>query len=105
MSAKRYLLTCQNCGANRQVGIVKGMTGQIIDWLDNNPDPQKVKIISGRFRFDDEWGWQCICGNDDLWTEQEKSHVENLTNPEPKEITDIMNDLKPQKPKFRMVNV
>lgn len=78
------------------------MYQEVIDWLDNLPDPQVVKIISGRKRLDDQFGWQCICGQNDLMTEQELEHIENKAAPKPKEIAGIMNNLKPQKSKFIM---
>lgn len=102
---QKYNITCHDCGATRQVGIIDGHMGQIVDWLDNNPDPQIVKIVSARKRFDDQWGWQCICGNDDMWTEQESKFVSNKSNPKPTEIADIMNSLTPVESKFRMVAV
>lgn len=105
MESKRYLITCKECGAKRQIGLVPGHADEIIDWLDNNPDAQATRIISGRKRLDGQWGWQCICGNDDLLTKQEKQGIKNASAPKPKELADIMNDLKVQPNKFEMVGV
>lgn len=101
---KLYLITCKKCQSCRKVGIVKGMN-EMIDWLDNNPDPSVVKIISGRKRFDGEWGWECICGNNDMWTAQESKFVKNKVSPEPQEIADVMKNLKPVPSMFEMVGV
>lgn len=103
---KRFRITCLDCGNSRLIAILKGAAGNdVIDWLDNNPNPTVAKIVSGRKRFDDQWGWECICGTNDLWTEQEKKAVSNLQSPEPKEIADVVNNLKVSKPKFEMVGV
>lgn len=102
---KRYNIICKQCKAVRQVGIVKGAYQDIVDWLDNNPDPQLVKIVSARKRFDGQFGWECICGNNDMWTAQESRFVKNKANPKPKEIAQVMNELKPVVNKFRMVAV
>lgn len=103
MRSKLYNIICKNCHAERQVGIDNDT--ELLDWLGDNPNPNQVKIISARKRFDGLWGWQCICGNDDLWTSQEIKSVSDLTNPKPKEITEIIKDLKVQKPKFEMVAI
>lgn len=101
---KRYNIICNECKAVRQIAIAKGVN-EVVDWLDNNPNPQLVKIISARKRFDDQWGFECICGNNDLWTEQEKKSVKDLVAPQPREIADIVRNLSPVKPKFQMVGV
>lgn len=101
----RYKITCKECRATREVGIIKGLVNDVIDWLDNNPDPQVVKIISGRKRLDNNFGWECICGNNDLLTQQEIDTIKNKSAPEPKEIAQIIKDLKPAKSRFEMVVV
>lgn len=102
---KRYNVICKKCKSVRSVGIVKGAMSEIVDWLDNNPDPQVVKIVSARKRFDGEWGWQCVCGNDDMWTAQESKFIRNKVTPDPQQISDVIKNLKPVVPKFRMVEV
>jgi len=98
----KYKVTCLECKAARDVAIVKSQNGYLIDWLDNNPNPLFTKIISGRHRMDGNWGWQCICGNDDLMTEQEKSHIEDWADPKPHDIERITANLKVEEPKFKM---
>lgn len=98
----KYNIKCINCGAERTVGIIEGHTGQQIDWLDNNPSPEVVKIVSGRKRLDDNWGWQCICGNDDILTDQEKEISTDKQNPSPKDLATVIKNLIEQKPKFEM---
>lgn len=102
---KRYKVICGSCRSVRQVGIIKGAMGEIIDWLDNLPDPQVVKIISGRKRMDNNFGWECVCGNNDLLTQQEIASIKNKSAPKPQELNQIMKNLKPQEPKFKMVAI
>lgn len=99
----RYLITCTECGASREVGITKGVMGDLIDWLDNRPDGEQ--IVSGRPRLDGEFGWQCLCGNNDLMTSQEKQFIGKNTDPEPSTIKKIMDDIKTEVPKFKMERV
>lgn len=99
---KKYRITCKDCGASRNIAIVQGNASELIDWLDDNPNAEKVKIISGRKRLDDNWGWQCICGNNDLVTKQEKKQIKNLQDPAPLDITEVAKNLIPQKPRFEM---
>lgn len=95
---KKYQIICENCKATRSVGILEST----IDWLDNLPDPQMVKIISGRHRIDSQWGWQCVCGNNDLLTDQEIKNISNPSNPKPQELSTIAKNLIPQTPRFKM---
>lgn len=98
----KYRIKCDNCQAERVVGVIKSFSGDIIDWLDNHPDPQEVRIISGRPRLDGNFGWQCVCGNDDLLCEQEKKHIENLQTPSRDDLVKLREIIKPEKPKFHM---
>lgn len=74
------------------------MEDRLIDWQKSTSE----HIISGRRRLDGQWGWQCSCNANDLLTEQEQNQISNKQNPDPKEIADIVKDLKPDKPKFVM---
>lgn len=100
-----YKVTCKNCKAQREIKIIKSDSREIIDWLDNNPDPNEVKIISGRKRFDNAWGWQCICGNDDISTKQERQYIRNPRSPHPQDVAELVKNLKIQKPKFVMETI
>lgn len=78
------------------------MDGEKVDWIEsaatlNHP------IVSARKRIDNQWGFQCVCGNNDLMTHQEISTYSNPTaQPSSKELTDIVKDLKPDTPRFKM---
>lgn len=93
MQPKTYRVTCKKCKNSEELIID---TSNTIYW-------KPVKhIISGRFRLDMNWGWQCICGNDDLITQQEKREIRNLQSPNPSDITKVLKALVPDKPKFKM---
>lgn len=93
MSKKAYKVVCNVCGGSSGIKITDM---DQIEWVNTD------KVISGRKRLDQQWGWQCYCGNNDLETDQERKYIKDLTSPEPQEITDIVNNLKVQKPKFVM---
>lgn len=98
---KSYTITCKKCKAERKIRLFRTASGEIIDWLDNNPNPQVVKIISGRKRLDGLYGWECICGNNDILTDQEKRHL-NPQTPDPKGIEQVTKNIRVQTPKFEM---
>lgn len=99
---KSYTVTCKQCGASRNIRLFQSSQGEIIDWLDNNPDPQVVKIISGRKRLDGLWGWECVCGNNDILTSQEKTMLTNPASPDPKSVVEITKNTQVQAPMFAM---
>lgn len=97
-----YRIICQNCKSERVIKIVTTVAGDQIDWLES-PDNANHPIMSARKRLDGQWGFQCSCGNDDLMTQQEKRSISNHQNPKAEEISDIVKNLKMDKPKFGMV--
>lgn len=88
-----YKITCLDCKSNQVVDIDERRQ---INW--GNAD----RIISGRYRLDNQWGWQCICGNNDIMTGQEKRVIKNPQAPDPKDIRSVLKNLIPDKPKFAM---
>lgn len=98
----KYSVKCLECKSKRQVNIVTSEGRELIDWLDNNPNPEAVRIISGRKRFDGNFGWQCICGNNDIMTKQEQSYITNKQSPSPNDVASLVKNLLPQKPQFEM---
>ena len=97
-----YKIICKKCKANRLIDIISNQGRDVIDWRDNNPNPTVAKIVSGRKRLDDNWGFQCICGSDDLMSDQEKKFIADKQNPSPADITRVIEDLTIQTPKFEM---
>lgn len=96
-----YQIICGACGGQRKIKIFTTMVGDRIDWLEDKQE-EPFTIISGRKRLDNHWGWQCICGNNDINTNQELRIMTNPAAPTPQEIGEIVDNLKVQKPKFEM---
>lgn len=80
-----YKVTCNNCKQADYINIDKDA---YILWDKTN------YIISGRKRLDLQWGWQCRCGNSSLLTKQEMDKITDKVNPDPKEISEIIKNLK-----------
>lgn len=99
-----YRVVCNKCKGSRKIKIVKTAIGNRIDWLEDKQDAS-FTIVSGRHRLDGEFGWQCVCGNNDLMTRQERESFENPASPKPQEIESVIKNLKPDKPKFGMVAI
>lgn len=87
---EKWKITCLRCKNDDIIQIVKD---QDIIWGDNK------HVVSGRKRLDGNWGWQCFCGNNSLLTSQEMSNISNLQTPDPKEIQDVIDNLKVEKDK------
>ncbi len=85
----RYKVTCLKCNGSNVVGVDEKAHRLYWDVSD--------RIVSGRFRLDGQWGWQCLCGQNSLLTEQENKHITDKVNPDPKEIADIIANLVPDK--------
>lgn len=82
---KTFEVRCDKCSGKSITDINE--TVNLITW-------RKVEqVISGRFRLDGQWGWQCSCGNNSLMTKQEKNNIKDWTTPEPKELEAITNSL------------
>lgn len=91
MKVKEYKVTCLKCkGSN----ILPIDDGRHVMW--KNAD----RIISARFRLDNQWGFQCVCGNNSLLTKQEDDYIENKQTPDPKQINDIIKNLIPDNRKL-----
>lgn len=99
---KRYKVVCDKCGGSRIIEVHPTSLGERIDWLEDKQDGP-FTIISARKRLDDQWGFQCICGANELMTTQERSTFQNPASPHPREIEEIVGDLKPEYVSFKMV--
>lgn len=93
MNVTRYQIECTKCGGHSQVEI---------DGLDRIFWYKVDKVISGRRRLDQQWGWQCLCGNNDIMTKQEQRVMSNPAQPTPQEIDQIVKNITPDSPKFVM---
>lgn len=111
MEMKKYKVTCLNCSGSNIVSImdngnVKSSQRYMIDLNEDhkvNPD----YIISGRYRSDMNFGWECKCGNDSRIARQEVSDIERLVvNGGRSVIEKIVEGLKVNdEKKFRMVEL
>lgn len=45
---------------------------------DHNENPDDINIISGRYRGDMQFGWECRCGNTSILAREEADNVRNL---------------------------
>lgn len=93
MNTTTYKVVCKNCKKSEDI---------VIDDDKNIYWKQVKNIISGRYRLDMNWGWQCICGNNDIVTEQEKREIHNLQAPDPIDISKVLKSIIPDQPKFLM---
>lgn len=91
-----YKVVCKNC---KQSDLIDILEDTKILW-DHN-----TYIVSGRKRLDSQWGWQCLCGNNDILTDQEDRVITDKVNPDPKEIHKVISNLIVQKSKFAMEKV
>lgn len=96
MNVTRYQIKCLKCG---------GTSRAEVDGLDRIFWSDVKEVISGRKRLDQQWGWQCSCGNNDIMTAQEKRMIADPVQPTPMEIDTIIKNIVPDKPKFSMEKV
>jgi len=96
MNTTKYHVKCLVC---------QGKSAIEIDDLDRIYWSDVDKVISGRKRLDQQWGWQCRCGNDDIMTEQERQFITNPQTPSPSDIKRVVDDLIIQEPKFSLETV
>lgn len=92
----KYKVTCKNCKHSDIIHIEQDTN---ILWDKN------TYIISGRKRLDMQWGWQCLCGANDLLSKQETREITDKTNPDPQEINQIIKNLEPEESRFVMDRV
>lgn len=52
--------------------------GYMLDLDTDHHKSGSVTIISGRYRKDLRWGWECICGNDSRLSRQEAPDAKQL---------------------------
>lgn len=82
----KYQITCKKCKQEAVVEI-DDRKHLITQWV------KYVPIISGRFRLDMQWGWECLCGNDTRLSKQEAREIKNYVNPDPKDIATVTKNL------------
>lgn len=76
----KYVITCKSCKKHDQISIDNNRN---ILWTNNK------YIVSGRYRLDSTWGFQCLCGNNNLLTKQEDKSITNKQSPDPVQVNRI----------------
>lgn len=71
---KRYKVTCLKCKADDTI-IINGK--EIIGFEKG----ASTNFLAGRYRKDMQWGWECICGNDNRISKQEENNMDFLIDP------------------------
>lgn len=100
-----FKITCLNCGGSNKVKISNYKDNKIINLNDDHKrNPDKIFIISGRYRPDMEFGWECVCGQYSLVAPQERHDIVSLAgNGGKSALQKIKSSLKrPSEEKFRM---
>lgn len=92
MKIKEYKVVCLKCDNSNIVPIDED--SRVIMWKGCD------RIVSGRFRLDSQWGWQCLCGNNSLLTKQEEEYIDDKANPDPVQIEHVINNLIPDNRKL-----
>lgn len=80
MDTKSHRVTCLKCKGSNIARITPvGPNAYMIDLnKDHEENPKEIHIISGRFRTDLEFGWECMCGNDSRVARQEFQNIDKL---------------------------
>lgn len=76
-------VTCSKC---KGFSIIDIQNGQLA-WSEVG------KVISARYRSDSQFGFQCVCGNNSIMTEQEIKLIKDPVQPTPRELSEIKNNL------------
>lgn len=96
----RLKVTCKKCGESDVV---------TMDTRLNRPEAydkmMNTNITSFRYRADEKYGWECICGNYDLLAKQEYGNFTNLVSGSPMRLSEIAQMLKEPKVKFAMEKI
>lgn len=77
---KRYEVTCLRCKRTNLAVITKVRENDYsIDLnIGHRKNPDNIAIISGRYRADMDFGWECSCGNDSRIARSEIKDVQEL---------------------------
>lgn len=99
---KRYEITCLKCKQS-DICLIDDTSHAII----NFGKGAGTNLLSGRWRKDMQFGWECVCGNDNRISKQEEAFLSELvTKGDKKAIDDIKKSLKiDDKKQFVMVRV
>lgn len=99
---KRYEVTCLKCKQS-DILLIDDNSHAII----NYGKGASTNLLAGRWRKDERFGWECICGNDNRVSKQEEQFLSELvTKGDKRAIEDIKKSLKIDDSKqFTMIGV
>jgi len=83
----RYEVTCLKCKQS-DILLIDDNSHAII----NYGKGAGTNLLAGRWRKDSQWGWECICGNDNRVSKQEEQFLTELVTQG--SIEDIKKSLK-----------
>lgn len=96
---KRYEVTCLKCKQS-DILLIDDNSHAII----NYGKGASTNLLAGRWRKDERFGWECICGNDNRVSKQEEQFLSELVTQG--SIEDIKASLKIDDSKqFTMIGV
>lgn len=77
---KKYKITCLKCDRSNEATITEARKGEFVIDLNSyhRRNPDSICIISGRYRGDMQFGWECTCGNTSIIARTEKSDIGSL---------------------------
>lgn len=99
---KNYKVTCLKCGKYDVAEILEDAENPKIFFKSG----MATNFLAGRWRGDRNWGFECLCGNDNRLGASEVEFFDQLVKGTPKQVADIKASLEiPDKTQFTMVAV
>lgn len=96
---KRYEVTCLKCKQS-DILLIEDDSHAIINYAKG----ASTNLLAGRWRKDNQWGFECLCGNDNRVSKQEEAFLTELVTQG--SIEDIKASLEiDDKKQFTMVGV
>lgn len=86
---KKYNVTCLKCGDSDELTIEEDAHVVVL-----NRKVMLSNILSSRYRGDDEWGFQCRCGNDNRISAKEADKFDELVQGDPLTVERIRHSMK-----------
>lgn len=104
IGTKKYRIKCLKCNGSNTALISEVRDGEFAIDLDTDHRKNPIFIISGRYRGDMNYGWECACGNDSRLAREEFKDIDSLViNGGKQAIAHITQSLKVEDDKkFRM---
>lgn len=101
MQQKKYQVTCLSCGES-DILTIENANHLILDFAKQ----MMTNFLSGRWRRDLQWGFECRCGNDNRLSAMEKDEFQNLVQGDKLSVARIARSLQiPDAKQFRMREV